>query len=164
LNLKGLIMFTRQFTRQFTSQFTRQLTRQTGLLVTLFSLLIASSSFAQEPASAQEMKRLQTVLTVINAELKTDLDQILVLQEALKANARGSLKAQGRTPDAISFDEVAAEQRRAIQREQALNARLDAILARSTTHDLKKQSILERLLELGLAQQAPVETAAEAQK
>jgi hypothetical protein len=59
---------------------------------------------------------------------------------------------------------VAAEQRRAIQRELALNARLDAILARSTSLDSKKQSILERLLELGLVQQAPVETAAEARK
>ncbi len=139
-------------------------TRQIAWLVPLFSLLIASSTFAQEPASAPEMRRLQTVLSVINAELKTDLDQILVLQEALKANAQGSLKARGRSPDAISFDEVAAEQRRAIQRELALNARLDAILARSTILDSKKQSILERLLELGLAQQAPVETAAEAQK
>ena len=139
-------------------------TRKNAWLAPLLSLLIAGSTFAQEPANAPEMKRLQTVLSVINAELKTDLDQILILQEALKANARGSLKAQGRTPDAISFDEVAAEQRRAIQRELALNARLDAILARSTTLDSKKQSILERLLELGLAPQAPVDTAAEARK
>ena len=131
--------------------------RQIVWLVPLFSLLIAGSPLAQEPATSPEMRRLQSVLSVINAELKADLDQVLVLQEALKANARGSLKAQGRTPDAISFDEVAAEQRRAIQREQALNARLDAMLARSITLDSKKQSILERLIELGLTRQTPVE-------
>lgn len=139
-------------------------TRRIAWIAPLFFLFIAGSTLAQEPANATEMKRLQTVLSVINAELKTDLDQILILQEALKANARGSLKAQGHTPDAISFDEVAAEQRRAIQRELALNERLDAILVRSTSLDAKKQSILERLLELGLAQPAPVETAVEAQK
>lgn len=139
-------------------------TRKIIWLAPLFSLLIASATFAQAPASAPEMKRLQTVLSVINAELKTDLDQILILQEALKANARGSLKAQGHTPDAISFDEVAAEQRRAIQRELVLNARLDAILARSSSLDSKKQLILERLLELGLAQPAPVDPPAEVRK
>jgi hypothetical protein len=139
-------------------------TRQIAWLAPLFFLLNAGSPLAQEAATPPEMSRLLTVLSVINAELKADLDQILVLQEALKANAQGSLKAQGRTPDAISFDEVAAEQRRAIQRELALNARLDAILARSAILDAKKQSILERLLELGLVQQAPVETAAEPRK
>ena len=138
--------------------------RQIAWLAPWFSLLIAGSPLAQEPASAPEMRRLQTVLTVINAELKADLDQVLVLQEALRANARGSLQAQGRTPDAISFDEVAAEQRRAIQREQALNARLDAMLTRSITLDSKKQSILERLIELGLVQQTSVGTAAETHK
>ena len=138
--------------------------RQIAWLVPLFTLLIAGSPLAQEPASSSEIRRLHTVLSVINAELKADLDQILVLQEALKANSRGSLQTQGRTPDAISFDEVAAEQRRAIQRELVLNARLDAILARSTRLDTKKQSILERLIDLGLTQQAPVETVAEASK
>ena len=139
--------------------------RQIAWLAPLFTLLISGSPLAQEePASSPEMRRLQSVLSVINAELKADLDQVLVLQEALKANARGSLQAQGRTPDAISFDEVAAEQRRAIQRELALNTRLDAILARSTILDSKKQSILERLIELGLTQQTPLETAAEARK
>jgi hypothetical protein len=58
-------------------------------------------------------------------------------------------------PDAISFDEVAAAQRRAIQRELTLNARLDAILARTAALDAKKQSILERILEIGVVQQAP---------
>ena len=138
--------------------------RRIAWLAPLFTLLIAGATFAQEPASAPEMKSLQSVLSVINAELKADLDQILVLQEALKANARGSLQAQGRTPDAISFDEVAAEQRRAIQRELALNARLDAILARSSSLDTKKQSILERLIDLGLTRPRPLETVVEAGK
>ncbi len=101
------------------------------------------------------MKRLQTMLSVINAELKSDLDQILVLQEAIKANSRAPLEAQGRSPDTVSYEEVAAAQRRAIQRETAINSRLDAILARSAELDAKKQPLLERIRELSSTPQVP---------
>jgi len=124
-----------------------------GLAITL-SIFFSGSLIAQEKESAPELKRLQTMLSVINAELKSDLDQILVLQEAIKANSRTPLEAQGRSPDAVSYDEAAAAQRRAIQRETAINSRLDAILARSAELDAKKQPLLERIAELSAAPQA----------
>ena len=61
-----------------------------GLAVAL-SIVFSGSLLAQEKESAAEMKRLQTMLSVIDAELKSDLDQILVLQEAIKANSRAPL-------------------------------------------------------------------------
>ncbi|OYY95760.1 MAG: hypothetical protein B7Y41_00235 [Hydrogenophilales bacterium 28-61-23] len=122
-------------------------------LAAVLVLAFSGSSLAQEPASLRELKQLQVLLAVINSELKSDLDQILVLQEAIKANARPLLEAQGRTPDPVSFDAVAASQRLAIQRETALNARLDALLARSAALDAKKLPILDRMREIGLAPQ-----------
>jgi hypothetical protein len=98
------------------------------------------------------MKRLQVLLSVINSEVKSDLDQMLVLQEAITANARTPLDLQrGRSPDAVLFDDAAAAQRRAIERETAINARLDAILARNAALDAKKQPLMERVLELSVA-------------
>ena len=66
------------------------------------------------------------------------LDRFLKLEEAIKVNARTPLEAQGRSPDPVLYDDVAAAQRRAIQRETAMNARLDALLARSVTLDARK--------------------------
>lgn len=130
------------------------------------SLLIvfSGSLLAQEQESVLEMKRLQGLLSVINSELKSDLDQVIVLQEAIKANARMPLEAQGRSPDVVSYGDVAEAQRRAIEREAAINARLDAILERSAALDAKKQPILERLLELSLVPQVPAEKPANTPK
>ena len=91
------------------------------------------------------------MVTVINLELKSDLDQVMMLQEAIKMNARVSLESQGRSPDALSYDDIAAVKRLAIQRETLINARLDAILLRSNELDVKKQLILDRVVEFSLA-------------
>jgi hypothetical protein len=115
------------------------------------AILLAGPLHAQEQESVLEMKRLQAALAVINSELKADLDQILMLQEAIKANGRTSLEAQGRSPDPVMIEDVAAAQRRAIQRETAINARLEAILARTAVLDAKKQPLLDRVRELGVA-------------
>jgi hypothetical protein len=124
------------------------------LAATLSIALFSGPLLAQDPDGAQEMKRLQTTLAVINSELKSDLDQILVLQEALKVNSRTSLEAQGRSPYPVMVDDAAAAQRLAIQRETAINARLDTILARSAALDARKQPLLERVRELGAVPQA----------
>jgi hypothetical protein len=122
-----------------------------AIIVVSLLIVFCSSSYALEDENILEMKRLQAMVTVINLELKSDLDQVVMLQEAIKVNARMSLMSQGRSPDAISFDEVAAAKRLAIQRETAINARLDAILLRSNELDAKKQVLLDRVLELSLA-------------
>ena len=104
---------------------------------------------AQGQDGIGEVRRLQTLLSVINLELKADLDQVTMLQEAIKANPRVPLEAQGRSPDAVSFDAMATAQRQAILREASLNARLEALLARSAVLDAQKQPLLERVRELG---------------
>lgn len=124
-------------------------------LAASLSIFISGSALAQDPAIVSEMKQLQAAISVINSELKADLDQILMLEEAIKVNAQTPLQAQGRSPDPVLYDDVAAAQRRAIQRETAMNARLDALLARSVTLDARKQTLLERLQELSMVPQEP---------
>jgi len=124
-------------------------------LTMLCTLLCSMTVRAQELDSPSEINRIQALLTVLNAELKADLDQVLLLQEAIKANAKAPLEAQGRSPDAVSYEEVAAAQRRAIQRESAITARLDAILVRSAALDETKQMLLERIRELSHLPQLP---------
>jgi len=130
--------------------------RFVGFLLVALICVSSGPLRAQESESAVEINRIQTLLTVLNAELKSDLDQVLLLQEAIKANARAPLEAQGRSPDAVSYEDVAAAQRRAVQREAAINARLDAILSRSASLDATKQLLVERIRELShMPQQAP---------
>lgn len=124
----------------------------TRLLVCLTALLFAvlpGTALAQDQASVLEMKRLEVLLSIINAELKSELEQILVLQEAMKANSRRLLEAQGLSPDPVLYEDQAAAQRQAIQREAAINAQFDAIVARSVALSAKKQLILDRIMELG---------------
>lgn len=122
-----------------------------AFLVTAILLVASGSSGAQDEQGLVELKKLQASLSVINSELRADLDQILILQEAIRANARMPLEAQGRSPDPVSYDDLAAAQRRAIQRETALNARLEVLLARSAELDARKQPLLDRIRELSAA-------------
>jgi hypothetical protein len=133
---KGLIMFARMLC----------------CLAAFLPMVFSGSVLADDAENTIVLKRLQTSLAVINSELKSDLDQVLMLQEAIKANARTPLETQGRSPDPVMVEDAAAAQRRAIQRETAINVRLDAILARSAALDAKKQPLLERLRELSVAQ------------
>jgi hypothetical protein len=117
-----------------------------------FLILFSGFTYAQVPSQVsennQEMNRIQNVLAVINAEIKSDLDQLLILQEALKSNARMSLEAQGRSPDVVNMTDLATAQRQAIERETSINARIDAVLARTAELSLKKQSLMEQFMEL----------------
>jgi hypothetical protein len=121
------------------------------VLAGTFSLLLPAGLAAQELDAGVELKQLQQLLAVYNTEIKSDLDQVLVLQEALKANARPTLMAQGRTPTPASFEAVAETQRLAIQRESALNDRLSVLLARSAALDARKLPVLERMRDISMA-------------
>lgn len=129
-------------------------------LAAILSIFFSRTLIAQDQDNIQEMRQLQAAISVINSELKADLDQILMLEEAIRANARTPLEAQGRSPDPVLYDDVADAQRRAIQRETAMNARLDALLARSAALDARKQLLLERVQELGML---PLEPAAKSE-
>lgn len=141
------------------------ITRILACVVSSMLIVISGSLCAQEADSLLEIKRLQNLLSVVNSELKSDLDQIPILQEAIRANNRVPLDAQqGRSPDPIMLDDVVAEQRIAIQRETVLNARLAALLARSAELDAGKLPILERIRELSLAPPVPATRTASTRK
>jgi type II secretory pathway pseudopilin PulG len=125
--------------------------RIAGAIIGAILIAVAGPSWSQEPQGVPELKKLQASLSVINSELRSDLDQILILQEAIRANARTPLAAQANSPDPVSYEDVAAARRRANLRETAINARLDALLARSAELDARKQPLLERVRELGTA-------------
>lgn len=120
------------------------------LLCLLLSMLFLHPAplLAQDSANVLEIRQLQASLAVINAELRADLEQVLMLQEAIRLNSRATLEEQGRSPDMVMYEDMAAAQRRAIQRETAINARLDELLARSADLDARKQTLLERIREL----------------
>ena len=123
--------------------------RLSALAMLPLLLLVCLPLHAQERDRGQEMRGLQASLTAINLELRADFDQIAMLQEAIRANARTPLEAQGHAPDMVQFDDVAAAERQAIAREKAMNARLDAILARTAALDERKQPLVERIRDLG---------------
>jgi hypothetical protein len=123
-----------------------------GLAGTLF-MALCPFSHAQTADAAAEMRRLQLVLAVINAEIRSDLDQVLALREVISLNARASPNTLERSPDPVDFDERAQAQRIANQRDAALSRRLDAILARSAALDAQKQPLLERVRSLALLPQ-----------
>ena len=128
--------------------------RSPALVLAALLLAFSGSLHAQAADGLVELRRVQALLSVINSELRSDLDYVMVLQEAIRANSRPALKAQGLSPDAVSFDEMAAAQRRAIEREASINARLDVILARSAALDAEKQRLLERVRALDSVPQA----------
>lgn len=127
-----------------------KLTHSLARLVAALFIIASAPLHAQEQDCAGEAKQLQALLSVINSELKADLDQILTLREALKANSWTTLDARGQSPDVASVADVQAAQRRAIARESAINVRLDAILARSAALDASKQPLLERIREISV--------------
>jgi hypothetical protein len=135
-----------------------------GLAAT-FLILFSTSLLAQDDLSAQdqenalEMSRIQNVLTVINSEIKSDLDQVLALQEAIKSNSRMPFlngAEQGIAPAPVNIEDVAAAQQKAIDRGKSLESRVDALLARIAELGVKKQQLLDRFLELSQEPLAPV--------
>ncbi len=118
-------------------------------LVALVAVLLTlNSSVAIAQSEDAELKRLQTILAILNQELLAQYQQIQALQEARRSNAQVPLYLQGRSPDLVFVDEAAADQRRAVQREAVLNARLDAAYERIGQVEAEKQPILERLREI----------------
>ncbi len=116
----------------------------TGLLALL---LVLTSPVAQARDPDVSMKRMQTVLTVLNQELTATYDQIKALQAALSANDRSALHVQGRPPSVTTEEQVAAEKRKATAREQEIQSQMDAAFKRIKDIEAQKQPILQRLQE-----------------
>lgn len=117
---------------------------KTGLLALLL-VLTSPVALARDPDVS--MKRMQTVLTVLNQELTATYDQIKALQAALSANDRSALHVQGRPPSVTTEEQVAAEKRKATAREQEIQSQMDAAFKRIKDIEAQKQPILQRLQE-----------------
>ena len=133
------------------------------LLVMVVALLASGSTAAQDTPSdltrgadvakreEAELKRLQSVLAILNDEQAAQYQQIEPLLRAIRDNAQiPSAYLRRVAPDPLSYtvDQIEAERRQATQREAELNARLDAIYARIKEIDAQKQPIFARLREL----------------
>ncbi len=117
---------------------------RTGLVALL---LVLTLPVAQARDPDVSMKRMQTVLTVLNQELTATYDQIKALQAALSANDRSALHVQGRPPSVTTEEQVAAEKRKATAREQEIQSQMDAAFKRIKDIEAQKQPILQRLQE-----------------
>ena len=111
----------------------------------LMLCLVSAPTTAQMRDPDVSMKRMQTVLSVLNQELTATYDQIKALQTALSANDRSPLNVQGRPAALTTEEEVAASKRKAIAREQELQSQMDAAFGRIKDIESQKQPILRRL-------------------
>ena len=118
-----------------------------------FSVACALSAllFASTTTSAQTrdpdlaLKRVQTVLGVLNQELAATYEQIKTLRAARAANDCSPLNGQGRPPALTTEDEVAAAKSKAIAREQEIQTQMDAAFKHIKDIEAQKQPILQRL-------------------
>ena len=116
-------------------------------------LLASASTTAQVRDRDASMRRMQTVLAVLNQELTATYEQIKALQAVMSANDRSSLTVQGRPPALTTEEEVAAGKRKATAREQEIQAQMDAAFKRIKEIEAQKQPILLRLQEFLEAEQ-----------
>ncbi len=116
-------------------------------------ILVSALTLGAFPVSAQTrdadaaIRRLQTVLNVLNQELTATYDQIKALQAMLAANDRNSLNVQGRPKPLTTEDEVVEVKRKTEAREREIQERIEAAFKRIQEIEAQKQPVLRRLRE-----------------
>jgi predicted nucleic acid-binding Zn-ribbon protein len=129
----------------------------TALLLSLAAHAAAADSFDTE------LKRLQTILSIMNQELQAEYQQMRSIQETLRSNVLTPPNLQaGYQGDVVRYDDFVAEQRNAARRDAALRSQLDTIHERVKQIEAEKQPILDRLKELVKAAPPPPPPAGEA--
>ena len=108
-------------------------------------LFVSTATTAQTRDPDLALKRIQTVLGVLNQELTATYEQIKTLRAARAANDCSGLNVQGRPPALTTEDEVAAAKAKAIAREQEIQTQLDAAFKHIKDIEAQKQPILQRL-------------------
>ncbi|HWS13855.1 MAG TPA: hypothetical protein VN279_13710 [Rhodocyclaceae bacterium] len=128
----------------------------TALLLSLAAHAAAADSFDTE------LKRLQTILSIMNQELQAEYQQMRSIQETLRSNVLTPPNLQsGYQGDVVRYDDFVAEQRNAARRDAALRSQLDVIHERVKQIEAEKQPILDRLKELVKAAPPPPPPAGE---
>lgn len=96
-----------------------------------------------------ELKRLQSVLLILNQELAATYSQFQMVLEARRASIRQE-ELEGPRPglDYRSYETIVAAQAEARERGQELTRQMDQLLAKAKGIEAEKQPILQRVHEL----------------
>lgn len=118
-----------------------------ALAFLLALLLTPLSTVAQVRQPDDSVRRMQSVLAVLNQELAATYEQIKSLQALLAASGRSALGVQGIPPALTTEQEVTEAKNKALARERDIQAQIDDALKRIKDIDAQKQPILRRLRE-----------------
>ncbi len=131
-------------------------------LTALLLFLVAAHAAAADSFDT-ELKRLQTILNIMNQELQAEYQQMRSIQETLRSNAVTPPNLQpGYQGDVVRYEDYVAEQRNTARRDAALRTQLDTIQERVKQIEAEKQPILDRLKELVRAAPPPAPAGGEA--
>jgi hypothetical protein len=124
-------------------------------ILTVLLLSLAAHTAAADSFDA-ELKRLQTILSIMNQELQAEYQQLRSIQETLRSNILTPPNLQsGYQGEVVRYEDYVAEQRNAARRDAALRSQLDTIHERVKQIEAEKQPILDRLKELVKAAPPP---------
>lgn len=124
-------------------------TRMTSrILRHMLAVLLLLAGTAHGVGEEAELKRLQSVLGVVNQEIQAAYQQYqTVLQlrsDTLKLLVYGAISI----PDPVNFEAFKEEQRKLVRRDQELTNQLDQLLAQIRELEARKQPILQRIYQL----------------
>jgi len=109
-----------------------------------FLVLVAGARAADDT----ELRRLQTLLGVINQEIQASYQQYRMASEARGQALQTQMKDYLISPDIQDFEEVQRQQREARRRDQEMTDQMDRILAQIRELDTQKKLILDRIYEI----------------
>jgi len=126
------------------------------LLAALLALISFSVGARAEDA---ELKRLQTMLAVINQEIQAAYEQYQIVIQTRRKALEGETEEYVYAPDIQDFEEVKQRQREAKRRDRELTDQMDRILANIKELEARKQPVLNRIYELLQERAAPASEA-----
>jgi len=126
----------------------------------LLAALLALISFSVGVrADDTELKRLQTMLAVINQEIQAAYEQYQIVIQTRRKALQGETEEYVYAPDIQDFEEVKQRQREAKRRDGELTDQMDRILANIKELEARKQPVLNRIYELLQERSAPASEA-----
>lgn len=128
-------------------------------------LLFLIASPGARAADDTELKRLQSLLGIINQELRASYEQYRMASEARAQALQTQMRDYLISPDIQNFEEVQERQREARRRDREMTDQMDRILANIRELEDRKKPILDRMSQELLRERAapPAESAAPAE-